>query len=214
MANTFFSSDYHFFHENVIKYDNRPFKDVYHMNDEIIRKHNERVKPEDVVYFLGDFGFRASIQKAHRGEGQPYNPKEILKKMNGTDWQFVGGNHDKASNKFNPKTESMVLNQNGLKIKLVHDPKYAEVDYPLNLCGHVHNSWKVKEITYCNRTSLIINVGCCVWDYYPVKLDELLSIYHKWVNERKQLHFWQPAPIIKQLNKGTLCQNREERLLN
>jgi len=27
------------------------------MNDEIIRKHNERVKPEDVVYFLGDFGF-------------------------------------------------------------------------------------------------------------------------------------------------------------
>jgi len=204
MADSFFSADYHFFHANVIKYDNRPFKDVYEMNDEIIRRHNERVKDTDTVYFLGDYGFWATQNRAFRGEGQPYNPDVILNKMNGKHWCFLKGNHDKSSNKFKPKMEMCVLNQNRLRIQLLHDPMYAKVDYDLILCGHVHTKFKLKELHYCGEIRLIINVGCSVWNYRPVKLEEIISIYHRWLNERKKIKRWEQPKILTELNKGTL----------
>lgn len=208
MANTFFGSDFHFSHKNVIKYDNRPFKSVEEMNNKIIQKHNERVTDDDTVYFLGDLGFYASKQRAFRGEGQPYSPDELLNKMNGKQWFYVQGNHDKASNKFKPKADTIILNQNGLRIQLIHNPKYAKIDYDLILCGHVHNSWKVKELHYCGETRLIINVGCCVWNYYPVKLDEILVIYYKWKKAKSVLAYWQQPKIITELNKGTNIENK------
>ena len=204
-----FSSDYHLSHSNIIRYDNRPFSTIEEMNNTIIRKHNERVKPEDTVYFLGDFGFYASNNRAFRGEGQPYNPEDFLNKMNGKYWNFIKGNHDTPGNKFHPKNESIILNQNGLRIQLIHDPTYAKIDYDLILCGHVHMSWKLKELVYCGQKRLIINVSCCVWDYYPVRLDELLSIYNKWNKEK--LPHWKTSKLIHQYNEGTLCQNKSEK---
>jgi calcineurin-like phosphoesterase family protein len=41
----FFSSDYHFYHKNVIKYCNRPFNNVEEMNEKIISNHNKLVRP-------------------------------------------------------------------------------------------------------------------------------------------------------------------------
>jgi len=207
MANDFFSADYHFAHVNILKYDNRPFVDEEEMKNEIIRKHNERVTNDDTMNFLGDFGFWASNNRAFRGEGQPYTPDDILSQMNGKYWNFIKGNHDKSSNKFKPKIETSILNQNGLRIQLIHDPMYAKIDYDLVLCGHVHNNFKVRELYYCGEIRLIINVGCCVWNYYPVKLDELLSIYYRWMNERKKIDRWQKPAILKELNKGTLNEN-------
>ena len=61
-----FTADYHLGHANIIKYCNRPFKSLEHMNSEIIRRHNSRVKPNDTVFFLGDFCFKNS---KNRGEG-------------------------------------------------------------------------------------------------------------------------------------------------
>lgn len=36
----FFTSDYHFFHNNILKYCDRPFKSEVEMRKEIIRRHN------------------------------------------------------------------------------------------------------------------------------------------------------------------------------
>ena len=52
--NYWWTSDYHFSHANIIKYCDRPFESVEEMNEAIIKRHNERVKPEDTVFFLGD----------------------------------------------------------------------------------------------------------------------------------------------------------------
>lgn len=49
-------SDTHFFHRNIIDYCKRPFKSVEEMNSEMIRKWHRRVKPDDIVYHLGDVG--------------------------------------------------------------------------------------------------------------------------------------------------------------
>ena len=50
----FFCSDLHLGHANVIKYCNRPYKDVDEMAQAIITQWNSQVKDGDLVYCLGD----------------------------------------------------------------------------------------------------------------------------------------------------------------
>lgn len=52
-----FSSDHHFWHENILKYCNRPFGSVEEMNEALVNNWNSVVKPDDHVYHLGDFCF-------------------------------------------------------------------------------------------------------------------------------------------------------------
>ncbi|MDD5503829.1 MAG: hypothetical protein PHV77_00750 [Candidatus Omnitrophica bacterium] len=56
------TSDYHFTRAFIIRYYNHPFDPAEGMNETIIRKHNERVKPEDTVFFLGDFIFKGAMR--------------------------------------------------------------------------------------------------------------------------------------------------------
>lgn len=79
----YFTSDFHFNHANVIKYCNRPFETVDQMNEVLLKAWNEVVKPEDTVYFLGDFCFN------------PQKALEWLSKLNG-EIIFISGNHDKT----------------------------------------------------------------------------------------------------------------------
>ena len=51
------TADTHFFHHNVIRYCNRPYENVDQMNESLIETWNECIKPDDLVYHLGDFGF-------------------------------------------------------------------------------------------------------------------------------------------------------------
>ncbi len=55
MADTWFTSDFHLGHFNIIRYCNRPFADTQEMNEAIVERMNASVKPNDVLYFLGDF---------------------------------------------------------------------------------------------------------------------------------------------------------------
>jgi len=153
------------------------------MNSTIIRKHNERVKEEDKVYFLGDFGFYASRNKALRGEGEPIKALDSLKQLNGH-FTMIKGNHDKNANKLNIKLTEAVLEMGGLKIQLLHNPKNANIKYDLILAGHVHNKWTVKEIYNDNKKALIINVGVDVWNFFPISWDEIQGLYLKWHNNK------------------------------
>ena len=56
MNKIYFTSDHHFGHKSIIKFCNRPFKDVKEMNNVLIRKWNEKIGINDDVYHLGDFG--------------------------------------------------------------------------------------------------------------------------------------------------------------
>jgi calcineurin-like phosphoesterase family protein len=81
----FFTSDTHFNHANIIKYCNRPFKDVDEMNEALIKKWNAKVGPNDLVYHLGDFGF-----------GTPEQVLRIKKRLNGQIY-LLRGNHEKSA---------------------------------------------------------------------------------------------------------------------
>ena len=51
---TYFTSDLHFGHSNIIKLCNRPFADVESMDAALIENWNKKVKKNDTVYVLGD----------------------------------------------------------------------------------------------------------------------------------------------------------------
>ena len=52
---TFFTSDTHFGHANIIKYSERPFQNVRQMDEALIGNWNEIVGEDDIVFHLGDF---------------------------------------------------------------------------------------------------------------------------------------------------------------
>ena len=158
--NYWWTSDYHFSHKNIITYCNRPFNSVEEMNETIIRKHNERVNPEDTVFFLGDFVFKCGPE-GYRLFEQRLNGKFI----------FIRGNHDR-SNSLKTIIAKIYIHHDKKDICLTHRPENADPDVSLNICGHVHEHYKVKRLA---EKSLIINVGVDVWDYFPVSFDDIRS---------------------------------------
>jgi len=82
-ANLYFTSDWHIGHDNVLEFDNRPFRDMDHMCSVLVNNYNSIVGPTKTCYFLGDMGFYKSTLI-----------KEIVSQLNGTK-VLILGNHDK-----------------------------------------------------------------------------------------------------------------------
>jgi len=123
------------------------------MNAELIRRWNEVVKPEDTVIHLGDFCFNKKEQNHDYWESQ-LNGKII----------FVQGNHD---NHVNAPIQSLIFKYGGVDWWCSH---YPERRYKHNLCGHVHDKWKIQRTEH----DVVVNVGVDVWDYAPVSMDRIL----------------------------------------
>ena len=173
----FFTSDYHLNHLNIIKYCNRPFKSLEEMNETIIHNHNMRVKPEDIVYFLGDFCFKNSIG-GKVGEGLPMKAEELFKKLNGH-FVFIKGNHDR-NNSLKTITERAIIKYGGIRVNLVHNPEFVDVNCNLNFVGHVHQHWKFSRIKKSFQFTDAANVGVDVWKFQPVSFEEIFREYQRW----------------------------------
>jgi len=83
--NKFFTSDHHFYHKNVIKFCNRPFKTIEEMHEILIDNWNNVVNDNDEIYYLGDFSF-----------GTPKQTRELLLKLKGKKYLIVGS-HDRQT---------------------------------------------------------------------------------------------------------------------
>jgi len=144
------SADHHFNHFNIISYCGRPFKSLDHMNQELIRRWNSKVDEGDKVLYLGDFTFG--------------NPDEFIEQLTG-DIVFIRGSHDR---KINTVLRSCVIHYGGIDFHCSHVP---EAKFKFNLCGHVHEKWKIKRV----GPRVIVNVGVDQWDFYPVDIGEILA---------------------------------------
>lgn len=177
---TWFISDTHFNHLNIIRYSKRPFETLKEMNETLIKNWNERIKKNDIVYFLGDFCF---VSGSKRGEGEPIKPKKILEQLNGN-IIFIKGNHD-PSNYIKTKNESIIIKTKKYRINLVHKPVFVNYNVDFNIVGHVHEKWKHKKFYKENNFflkqeyTIAINCGVDVWNFRPVELSEILSLYEK-----------------------------------
>lgn len=175
-----FTADYHLGHENIIKYCNRPFKSLEHMNTEIIRRHNERIKPEDVVFHIGDFCFKNTSDK---GEGIKICALDWEKQLNGK-IIHIKGNHDK-NNSTKSLIEFLIINYGHYRVQLIHNPEDINVKYNWHFIGHIHDHWKFRKIKrnlYAGDPEIIylINVGVDVWNFYPHTFEEIIKKCHIW----------------------------------
>ena len=151
---TFFTSDTHFNHANVIKYCGRPFGSAEEMNREMIARWNAVVGPEDTVYHLGDFAL-----------GKFAEAPVFLRQLNGARKILIRGNHDRSVRQMLAVGFDEVhqkLEWNGWLLQ--HHP--IKTSRKL-LCGHIHEKWL--------RLGWTINVGVDVWDFTPRIIEELVE---------------------------------------
>ncbi len=177
----FFTSDFHLFHKNVIRYDGRPFyddlgkEDLHAMHSTILTNWNNVVRQKDVVFYLGDLCF-----------GRMEWAKEFVDQLNGT-IHYIMGNHDKwediwGLNRFSTVYDYVDLLITGIKHS--DNASFAMMHYPIHswnkakhgtymIHGHCHMSLSEKEFHQDKR---IYDVGCNGWNYTPVEFREILEL--------------------------------------
>ena len=180
--NTWFVSDTHFCHGNIIKYCNRPWssgrdndgnmivtqEDIDRMDKDLILRWNSVVKSDDIVWHLGDFAL-----------GNKDNVKRILSQLNGK-VNLVMGNHDHNKLKFYEEAgfhrvydRPVIINK---FVILSHAPlEFLNENTPFfGIFGHVHDSDHYKTFS---------KSGCCVCverhNYTPVSWEKIQEEYEK-----------------------------------
>jgi len=171
----YLTSDTHFGHAKIIEYCDRPFKSLEEMNEKIIYNWNEIVKPEDIVFFLGDFCFRNSPGGI---QGEPYKYEHYASRLNGHIAFFLGNHDHRAS--FKTKLINGVARFANQNFWLTHNPVYANPDYAINLVGHVHGAWKIKQIEIKDKKTIVYNVGVDVHNFRPITFDKVITDINRW----------------------------------
>lgn len=158
-------SDWHYGHNNILAFDNRPFKTVEDMNAALVERWNAAVHPGDTVYVLGDM-FWCNMQEAI----------SVLNQLNGQVF-LIKGNHDRCSDgrflkKFVKVTEYLEVEDSDRKVVLCH--------YPIPC---FKNHFLMQELY--GHPCLMYNVGSMMpWmDYTPRTLDEILRLEAVYKNE-------------------------------
>ena len=157
----FLISDIHFNHENIIRYCNRPFRNVEKMNQIIIDRWNSTVKNDDTVYFMGDL----TLEK----DKLDY----WLGKLNGR-IKFIRGNHDKgAITEATELPEKYPLVYKGNRFLLMHDPfRPANWDGWM-IHGDKHNN-NLEDFPFMNHEKKTINICSELVGYTPIPIDTII----------------------------------------
>jgi calcineurin-like phosphoesterase family protein len=160
MSRTWFTSDTHFGHANIIRFCARPFESVGAIDAAMIANWNATVRPDDVIWHLGDFVVRSAR-----------SPDDYLRRLNGRK-HLVHGNHDTEASRTSAGWASSQpfseVSVEGFRLVLLH---YGMRVWPgdrrgaLHLYGHSHGNLPG------DRQSL--DVGVDVWGFRPVSLAEI-----------------------------------------
>lgn len=181
MPNKFYISDWHYGHNNVIAFDNRPFRSIEQMNEALVQRWNSVVEPGDTVYVLGDM-FWCNSNLAI----------PILQKLNGQKF-LIKGNHDRCNDgrftkQFVKVVEYLEVEDNGRKVVLCHYPIPCFKNHFYgwyHLYGHVHNSFEANMMEHTKylmqelygHKCQMFNVGAMMpWmNYTPRTLDQIIG---------------------------------------
>ena len=140
------------------------------MNANLIRKWNDTVNDDDIVYYLGDFALAK-------------NPNVWKDKFNGN-IIFIRGNHDKGLYGI---ADSKKIIYKGYKFWLNHYPTSIPKDWDgWVIHGHTHNN--SKKYTFVNGDARTINVSCELVDYRPVDLDKIIALNIESIKKMDTIH--------------------------
>lgn len=196
----YFIADCHFGHDKVRKLDGRPFSTVEEMDEVMIERWNERIRPgKDEVVILGDLCM---------GKGEQAN--ELLSRLNGRKY-LITGNHDRLflrDKKFDTSLLEWIkpyaeIRDNNRKLVLCHYPIICyngqyHGDTTYMLYGHVHATkdyQNVRKFQMQSRETLytptesgslegekrylscnLINCFTVFADYRPLSLEEWIAL--------------------------------------
>ena len=167
---TYFTSDQHFGHFNIIRLSHRPFASLDEMNEEMIAKWNAKVMADDMIYILGDLFFRAATVEP------------ILKRLSGRK-HLVLGNHDhswtgrvRLGDYFESVQTIKEIDIGGKPATLCHYPmlSYPQARRGYMIYGHIHNNTGDDYWPLIMRRSRMLNAGVDVNGFEPVSFDELV----------------------------------------
>ena len=179
MPTVWLASDHHFGHEKTCtvfkKADGsplRPFSCAEEMDEELVKRHNERVRPNDKCYFLGDVAIaRKSLH--------------ILGRLNG-DKVLIRGNHDIFKlDDYTPYFRDI----RGYDVKngmiFSHVPVHPEslARFGCNIHGHLHANRVMKIRSFNTKTGEFVysdeidpryfNVSVEQIDFAPISLEDV-----------------------------------------
>lgn len=176
----FFTADPHFYHQRIIDFCRKNFKDLNDMHETLINNWNSKVPTNGLTYILGDFAFLTRKSKI-RGILNALNGNKIL----------IRGNHDRASNVkyiscgFDDVSDYRSLIINNQRVILSHYSFLNWDDSHLNawmLFGHNHGRLNI------NRRQFVIpkefpqvgvktmDVGVDTNNFYPYSFGEIEKI--------------------------------------
>lgn len=165
-----YTSDLHLKHDNILKYDNRPFNNIKDHDNYIIDSINYNVKSDDELYILGDISWKAN------------QSIELLSTIKCKTVYFLQGNHDFS--KFCKLYEELwwtnlwlLYHDKDAKLVLSHYPleewyksRHKNNEHYLHL--HWHSHWNSRKID--NRIDVWLTFKP-IWR--PISLDEINYLF-------------------------------------
>ena len=168
----FYISDLHLGHSNIIRLNNRPFKDAIEMETTIINNWNNRVREDDNVYIIGDFCYKSA-----------QSPEYYLKQLKGNKY-LITGNHDRhllnnpdIKKYFKQITPILFIKDNDKSVILCHYPMiewdgmYRDT---WHIYGHIHNNTNDTYEILTKYRLKALNAGVDVNNFMPVSFEELI----------------------------------------
>lgn len=181
----YFTADTHFFTSarrglrlSTLRVGAREFSTVEERKKFLVRRWNEKVRPEDEIYILGDFS-----------DGTPEQTATLLRQLNGKKYLIIGNNDCYLEDEHFPQGELFAwvrpyyeLHALGTTFVLFHFPIEVWAGYRKNsvhLHGHTHR--RVPMIEPIRR----YEVGVDSHDGYPVSIDEVWRAVEPMHNENR-----------------------------
>jgi calcineurin-like phosphoesterase family protein len=185
-------SDHHLAHYNILRYGERPFKSLEEMHDQLVEKHNNLVKPQDHVSFLGDL----TMKRGGRLDKEWLSAE--IKRYNGHKRLYLG-NHDHMPVEFYraigfEKVYATWRSEEGFICSHIPLHPRSLGSATANVHGHTHQQPDYESVVFGideidrdqksrksrpKRTVPYINVCVERTGYQPLHLDEILSIIRK-----------------------------------
>ena len=175
MENIWFTSDTHFYHRNILKFcpKTREGADSEEMTELMIQRWNEKVKPHDRIYHLGDFSF-ANHQRT----------LQLLLRLNGQ-IHLIQGNHDHVID--NNDIRSQFADIKAYKEIKVGTEKICMFHFPMYEWNRMHHgAWQLHGHTHgdvqIEGKSLDVGIdGPVTKGMSPVHFDEVAE----WMSKRE-----------------------------
>ena len=173
-------SDTHFNHANILKFEDRvgkavrgQFSSVEDMNEHMIQRWNEVVKPGDKVYHLGDVVFgNDKVEWMNTHMPRLMGSKRLVFGNHDEPSHFVGKGHFQKTSLWRIFKEfNILLTHVPVHETTVMEGRGGSIRPMLNVHGHIHQNESPSQFHHC----------VCVehTDYRPVNIEDLAKIANK-----------------------------------